>query len=220
MPWMNRGIALGAPTAESEMLRLSHCGYNRNGHVHFVFLTGSIQKAPVGSCSLRGGTKPPSSAQDLSRVGWHCKGQRRAATTTPLPPQHLWVPPKTQPSCPTAAGEVSSPAFSPPGTQNDHLIPRLRLFGILQGSWRWGWRQDLLPRSAGFPEGSREEPAGSSGLEMARSSRKEKVKRWDSPPTPRRVGSVVTQTTRKERSAHSELSLHNFRINSVNKAVA
>lgn len=127
MPWMNRGIALGAPTAESEMLRFSHCGSNRNGHVHFVFLTGSIQKAPVGSCSLRGGTKPPSSAQDLSRVGWHCKGQRRAATTTPLPPQHLWVPPKTQPSCPTAAGEVSSPAFSPPGTQNDHLIPRLRL---------------------------------------------------------------------------------------------
>lgn len=37
--------------------------------------------------------------------------------------------------------------------------------------------------------------------------------------SPRRVALVAAQTTRKE-SDHSELSLHNSRINSVNKAVA
>lgn len=38
--------------------------------------------------------------------------------------------------------------------------------------------------------------------------------------SPRRVALVAAQTTRKERSDHSELSLRNSRINSVNKAVA
>lgn len=57
MPWINRGIALGAPTAENEMLQFSSGGYSRNDHNHFVFLLGSIQAAPMGSCVSTGSVK-------------------------------------------------------------------------------------------------------------------------------------------------------------------
>lgn len=61
MPWINRGIVLGVPTAENEMLQFSSCGHSRNDLTLFVLLLGSIQSAPMGSCTSAGSVEslPP-----------------------------------------------------------------------------------------------------------------------------------------------------------------
>lgn len=110
--WINRRISLGAPTAENEMLQFSSGGHSRNDHIHFGFLQGSIRSAPLDSCMSTGSAD---SLPLLPKTFPVWIGPAKSREELPPPPQcshstpgHL---PKSQPSCPTAAGVVSSLLF-------------------------------------------------------------------------------------------------------------
>lgn len=203
------------------MLQFSSCGYSRNDLTLFVLLLGSIQSAPMGSCTSAGSVE----------------------SLPPLPKTFpVWK--RAEKSChhhPTAL-------TAPRGTSQNHSqgVPQqlewfllcffttrypkwscnsqLETVWILQGSWRWGWRQDLLPSCCRM---HRRQQRGTCWVFMAGKGKKQQLGEGQTlafstlpQGSSRRVGLVVAQTTRKERSDHSGLSLHNSRINSVNKAVA
>lgn len=142
-------------------------------HIRFVFLLGGIQPVYRECRNPPFCPRPSPCGLALQRPpAPHCSH---------CSPGYL---PKSQPSCPTAAGVVSSLLFSPPGIQNDHVIPSWRL-GFCKEAGGEGGGRTFSPDAAGCTEDSREELAEISGLEEARSSRKEKVKPWHSPPSPK-----------------------------------
>lgn len=179
---------------------------------------------------------PLSSTWALSYVGCPCKGQR---TPPPPPhravgaPEHRWVPPQITAKVFSSSRSGFFPALSPPGIQNNHLIPSWKLFGILQGSWRSGQRQELLPRidcrmlwraAQGKQRGTLLGLLGQRGWRRQEAAGRRRSNLGIHHPAPRDTqqhgvgGSTHHQRGRQR--PRCELSLRNSQTNWVNKAVA